>query len=162
MAQTQQLTSLFILVCSRQPEKKKKKKDISAGFFFRCSACMQGAGPRACMSHVHHTCHFYLSRQKAKVGYFLFGFTCVSGGIEESACCPQETVLTPWQRGGRAGRREVVVGGGGQPSRTINRKLKGCEGGGGVKKAFRTRGHLHNVHIDCYLQVQQSFKFPVE
>lgn len=85
---------------------------------------------------------------------------CVSGGIEESACCPQETVLTmaAWREGGR----EVVVGGVDNQAGQLTVKLRGCEGGAGVKKAFRTRGRLHNVHIDCYLQVQQSFKFPVE
>lgn len=63
------------------------------------------------------------------------------------------------------------VGGKDGPSRTINReefKLKCSEGMGvHVKNNKRHSGqgdiYTHKVHINCcYLQVQQSFKFPVE
>lgn len=84
----------------------------------------------------------------------------IRGGFEESACCLQETVLVMavWKEGGG-------------PSRTINReefKLKGSERRGAhVENNKRHSGqgdiYTHKVHINCcYLQVQQSFKFPVE
>lgn len=81
----------------------------------------------------------------------------IRGGLEESACCLQETVLVMavWKEGDG-------------PSRTINReefKLKGSERRGvHVKnnKRHSGQGDIY-THINCcYLQVQQSFKFPVE
>lgn len=80
-------------------------------------------------------------------------------GFEESACRPQETVLVMavW-RGRREGRMD-------QAGRGV--QLKAVGGGAHVKK--RTEGiqdeetFTRKVHINCcYLQVQQSFKFPVE
>lgn len=100
----------------------------------------------------------------------------IRGGFEESACCLQETVLVMAVRGGgggEGGRDE-------RPSRTINReelKLEGSErrgggeewgvGGGTCQK--RTKGiqdkgtftRTKCTSTSCYLQVQQSFKFPV-
>lgn len=79
--------------------------------------------------------------------------------FEESACCLQETVLimAVWKEGDG-------------PSRTINReefKLKGGERRGvQVKNNKKHSGqrdiYTHRVYINCYLQIQQSFKFPVE
>lgn len=68
-------------------------------------------------------------------------------------------LFSSWQYGRRDG-----------PSRTINRekfKLKGSERRGIHVKNKRHSGQgdisTHKVHINCcYLQVQQSFKFPVE
>lgn len=153
MAQTQQLTSLFILVCPQQPGK--KKTFLQVFFVVVLHACGERGHVHACHTCIIHVTSISADRKQRS------GISCSA-----SCACPaglrslhvaHRKLFSPWQRGGGGG-----VVGGGQPSRTINRKLKGCEGGGGVKKAFRTRGHLHNVHIDCYLQVQQSFKFPVE
>lgn len=62
------------------------------------------------------------------------------------------------------------VEGGDGPSRAINGeeiKLRGSgRKGVHVKNNKRHSGqgdiYTHKVHINCYLQVQQSFKFPVE
>lgn len=109
-------------------------------------------------------CHLR-KHQEVPVHSFLGGcrdvpYDRIGGGFEESACCLQETVLimAVWKEGDG-------------PSRTINReefKLKGSERRGvHVKNNKRHSGqgdiYTHKVHINCcYLQVQQSFKFPVE
>lgn len=141
---------------------KKKKEDISAGFFLLLF-CMHVGSGATCM-HVTRASYMSLLSQRIESKGRVFPVRLHVRVRRDWGVCMLPTGNCSHHgsvEGGREGGRWWLRGGG-QPSRTINRKLKGCEGGGGVKKAFRTRGHLHNVHIDCYLQVQQSFKFPVE
>lgn len=158
MAQLQQLTSLFILVCPQQPEKQRH----FCRFFLLLLLlfCMHVGSGATCM-HVTRASYMSLLSQQIESKGRVFPVRLHVRVRRDWGVCMLPTGNCS-HHGSVEGGRWRLGEGGRQPSRTINRKLKGCEGGGGVKKAFRTRGHLHNVHIDCYLQVQQSFKFPVE